>query len=256
MLDMALWWASLVFEAILIVLTYRRRVSQLLPVFFAYLIWTFLSDVLGVFVKTRFPDSFLRFFMFEMPLDLLWQIAVIVELAWSVLRPYRSSLPRYTVAVLTGVILLTAVVIWPLAGISPLGDLPAQWHLLMRIQQTSSILRIVFFLALAGCSQLLAIGWRNRELQVATGLGIYSFASLIGAVLHAQLGGAHRYHEVDQFVTVGYFCSLLYWSVSFLQQEAPRTEFSPKMESLLLAMAGTAQAQRSALREIRKQDKP
>ena len=43
-----------------------------------------------------------------------------------------------------------------------------------QLQHTVSILRILFFLVLAGGSQLLSIGWRDRELQVATGLGFYS----------------------------------------------------------------------------------
>jgi hypothetical protein len=44
-----------------------------------------------------------------------------------------------------------------------------------------------------------------------------------------------------------YSCSLLYWAVCFAQQEAERREFTPQMQSLLLAVAGTARTTRIAL---------
>jgi hypothetical protein len=113
--------------------------------------------------------------------------------------------------------------------------------------QTTSILRILFFLALAGCSQLLSIGWRDRELQVASGLGFYSLVSLAVAMLHTHQNMGPLYSHLQQVVVASYICSLLYWAVSFSQKEAVRREFSPQMQSLLLSVAGTARATRTAL---------
>jgi hypothetical protein len=44
-------------------------------------------------------------------------------------------------------------------------------------------------------------------------------------------------------------CSLAYWGVCFATKEAERREFTPQMQSLLLAMAGTARSTRIALAE-------
>jgi len=63
------------------------------------------------------------------------------------------------------------------------------------------------------------------------------------------------YHNVDLIVTAGYACSLVYWAVSFAQQEAPRQEFTPRMESFLLAVSGAARAQRMTLEQLRKTSK-
>lgn len=126
---------------------------------------------------------------------------------------------------------------------------------MFHLVQTFAIIRILFFLVLAAFSQLLAIGWRDRELQVATGLGIYSVASLGAALLHAQMPGADRYHHVDQLVVVSYIVSLIYWAVSFLQQEAPRQEFTPRMQSILLTVSGAARTNRIAVQELRKGNK-
>jgi hypothetical protein len=142
--------------------------------------------------------------------------------------------------------------VWPIAGSLALPGFGAQSRLLVQFQQSFSILRILFFLALAGFSQLLAIGWRNRELQIATGLGFYSLMSLGAAVLYTHHASQAFYHGIDQAVTVSYLCSLLYWVVSFVQKEAPRQAFSPRMQSFLLAVAGTARANRLAVEEVRK----
>jgi hypothetical protein len=100
---------------------------------------------------------------------------------------------------------------------------------------------------MAACSQLLAIGWRNRELQVATGLGFYSLVSLAAEVLHKHQLGDMRYHHVDQAVIISYICSLAYWVVSFAQKEAVRQEFSPKMQSFLLSVTRSTRTARMAL---------
>ena len=110
----------------------------------------------------------------------------------------------------------------------------------------------MFFLALAALSQFLAIGWRDRELQVATGLGFYSIISTGAALLLTHPGSLHQFDVVEDFVAFSYFCSLLYWVYSFVQQEAPRQDFSPRMQNLLLTVAGVARSDRLAIEEMRK----
>jgi hypothetical protein len=121
----------------------------------------------------------------------------------------------------------------------------------MRLQQTTSILRVLLFLALAGCSQLLSIGWRSRELQVVTGLGFYSLVSLVIAMLHTHHELGELYTHLDQVVVASYLCSLMYWVFCFAQKEPERREFSPQMQSMLLAVAGAARTTRLAMTDAR-----
>jgi len=65
----------------------------------------------------------------------------------------------------------------------------------------------------------------------------------------SQAVGGAQYHLLDQMVTVSYVCSLAYWGICFATKEAKRREFTPQMQSLLLAMAGTARSTRIALAE-------
>ena len=101
---------------------------------------------------------------------------------------------------------------------------------------------------MAGLSQLLSIGWRNRELQMATGLGLYSIVSLTVGILHThQISGTQPYHLLDQAVTASYLVALAYWVFSFATREAERRAFTPQMATFLLAVAGNARATRISL---------
>ncbi len=99
----------------------------------------------------------------------------LVELAWSVLKPIRGSLTRWALLYIAGMILLAGALLWPFSGLE--ADTGAQERLLVHLVQTVGFLRVGFFLLLAATSQWLSIGWRDRELQIATGLGFYSLVS-------------------------------------------------------------------------------
>jgi hypothetical protein len=175
------------------------------------------------------------------------QIGVLIELAWSVLRPLRASLSYRALLIVAVLILATGAAIWPFAVTHEMSSLSLAWRNLLHVEQTTSILRILFFLALAASSQLLSIGWRDRELQVATGLGIYSLVSLAVSLWRSNEGVWSLYSLTNRLLAASYLCSLLYWAFSFAQQEAERREFTPQMQSFLLAMAGTARSTRISL---------
>jgi hypothetical protein len=183
----------------------------------------------------------------ETVVDSILEFGILVELAWSVLRPLRASLPRSALVVVGVLILAVGAAIWPFSSTHALASMSREFQDLERVQQTASIMRILFFLVLAGCSQMLSIGWRDRELQVATGLGFYSLVSLVVEILHTHSANQQHYRLLNQFVAVGYLFSLVYCVVSFAQKEAERREFSPQMQRALLAVAGAAQTTRIAL---------
>jgi hypothetical protein len=103
---------------------------------------------------------------------------------------------------------------------------------------------------MAGFSQLLAIGWRNRELQIATGLGFYSIVSLAATMVHTYQKVGTPYHWLDEVVALSYFGALSYWVLSFATKEAERRNFTPQMERFLVLVGSTARTSRVALREM------
>ena len=230
-------------EAALLLLLLYRRTYRTLPVLCLYVAWGLLSDTAQPAAETHYPAATMTIYMVGLAVDSLFQFGVLFELSRSVLRPLAKFLPRWTSVAVAALILLVCALIWPFSR----SGFTGQQNILIHLEQRFSILRILFFLVLAGCSQLLSIGWRDRELQVATGLGFFSMASVAVSILHARESLFPMYHRMDQFVSASYLCSLIYWVYCFAHQEAERREFTPQMQNFLLALAGTARSTRMAL---------
>ncbi|MGD1108616.1 MAG: hypothetical protein ABR865_16385 [Terracidiphilus sp.] len=254
-LDNVLWFAYIGVEAVLVGLLFYRRAWRSFPIFLSYCIWDILSNLvlyaIGYSSSIYFPAYFT-----QTVLDSTLLFCVLVELAWSVLRPLRSSLARRSLVIVAAILLAAGAIIWPFAALSGLVHVASKQFLIYaQLQQTVSILRILFFLVLAAGSQWLSLSWRDRELQVATGLGFYSIVSVIASMLQAYQATASQLERLNRFVVAGFLCSLVYWVVSFTQKEAERRQFTPQMQNFLLAMAGAAHSTRVAMTESRS-DKP
>jgi hypothetical protein len=254
-LDSNLELVFAIVQAIVIVLLIIRRIYKALPLFSSYLIWLLLlqgaSALLSTYSESHRASYEHQFFIASI-FDIVFLLCVLAELSMSVLSPIRSSLPRWTGLVVAGILALVFGVIWNFAIPPGFSNLTTTSQQAVHIDIASSVLRIVFFLVLAGFSQLLALGWRDRELQIATGLGFYSLVSLSVMVLHMNQGASNTdairmYHILDRVVGVSYIVSMVYWVVSFAQKVPERREFTPQMQSFLLALAGNAREARVAL---------
>lgn len=238
-------------------LAIRGKLFRIMPVFCCYLAWCLLTDVLFFTIVSRYfsgsSDVYRKIYVVQMVVDSIFQFAVLVELAWAVLRPIRTALARYSILVLVSLFIVAGALIWPVSAHMLPGNVNASGISFVHAQQTIAILRVVIFLALAGFSQLLSIGWRNRELQIATGLGFFSMCSLAISIIHSHqtvssAADSNRYyHALDEIGVAAYICSQIYWMYSFAQQEQERQEFSPEMRSFLLAVTGAARGTRVAL---------
>jgi hypothetical protein len=255
-LDNAFWFAYIVIEAALVGLLAYRRAWRLLPLFFAYCIWDILSNLVSFatahFLHLNYSNPiYLTTYLAQTVIDSVLMFGVLVEVAWSVLRPIRSSLPRSALFVVAAVILILGAIIWPFVVFSNLAHYSMELRVVLHLQRTVSVLRILLFLLLAGCSQLLSISWRDRELQIATGLGFYSLVTLAVSMLQPHLVTSQQYILLNQIGVASFLCSVVYWIFSFSQKEAARQEFTPQMQRVLLAMAGTARTTRVALEDSR-----
>jgi len=256
-LDNTLWFSCNCAGIIAIALLLYRRFWRSFPLFLAYNVWGILGNAAAFAVLRRYStysSTYVSVYLINMLVDSALMFGLLVELAWSVLRPLRSALPRTTLIVVIVLILAVGAAIWPFTSL-PSQTAAAELILLSRLQQTVSALSVVAFLVLAAGSQLLSIGWRNRELQIATGLGLYSLVSVVVNVLHTKPEWVAQYNRLDRLVVAAFLCSLIYWIFSFAQQEQERRAMSPQMQGLLLAMAGAARTNRVALADSRARSK-
>ncbi len=247
MLDSLLAGCGVAAETILVVLLAKKRVYRALPAFFGYVCWSLLSDTGFFLIQSRGLAAPFGLYEAQMVIDAAMIFALLVELFWSVLRPIRNSLPRQSWIAIALLIAVVGLLLWPVAGFTLPGHLTPQGMYFFRLQQTFAILRVVVFLAMAGFSQMLAIGWHHRELQIATGLGFYSIVSLSIAIVHTHQAVGVEYHRLDEIGAFSYLGALLYWVLAFATKEAERQNFSPQMESFLLLVGSTARISRGVL---------
>jgi hypothetical protein len=244
---MTLWISGTVAVCGVILLLLYRGIWRRFPLFFAYSVWVLLANaVVFVLFEQRYP-GYAQAYLVDMAGDSVLLFGVLVELGWSILRPLHGSLWGGTRYVVGALILLLGVIIWPFAvpPVSP--GMPAVTMLILHLQQTFYVVRIVVFLALAGSSHFLSIGWRDRELQIATGLGATSVVSLAVAMLRVYPSMRTEIHMLNELVIVTFLASQLYWIFSFAQKEQERRQMTPQMQSVLLAVAGAARSTREAI---------
>lgn len=251
-LDTALFFVGLIAEAAVLGLLLFRHLHKSLPIFVSYLAWSVINDVSLVTLLRHFSDPRvgLRIYLASSAVDAIFMFCILIEISMSVLGPIRNSLPRWTGLRVAAVVLCLCGIVWFFAKPSAT-DIPIR-QLIVHMQLTTAIVRVLFFVALAALSQFLSLGWRDRELQIATGFGIYSFASLLVELVHQNPAlwsspTMAQFHVLEEIASASYVLSMLYWSFSFAQAETERREFTPQMHNLLLAIAGHARSTRIAM---------
>lgn len=245
-LENALSITGMVAESVVIGLLLYRGIYRRLPIFLVYCISALLTDILAFWLRVYSQKGYgIEFYLSQSALDFALQFCVLVEVAWSVLQPVRRFLSQRALLLIAGLILAVGATIWPFAGITQIAAPTQTWRIMMQLQQTVTIVRVLFFLGLAASSQVLSLGWRDRELQVATGFGFYSLVSLIVAVINTHQSSVLQFRDLYVFVMISFILSLFYWVFSFAQREPARREFTPKMQSNLLALAEAARVARN-----------
>ena len=241
--------AGIASEATVLSLMIWRGVYKSYPVFTAYIVWAIVSDS-SYIVAPHLYQGRMNSYIVEIGIDSLLQFMVMVELMISTLKTLRNSLPKWALGLIPFLLVLVGASLWPIAGFAVQSNIDASSHILVILQQTVSLLRVVLLLVLVAFSQFLSIGWRDRELQIASGLGFYSILSLVVWVLHTHQAVGPQYHWLDLVTSFGYLGTLAYWMVAFAQKEPETRKISPQMVRFLVSMGGAVQADRMALESV------
>jgi hypothetical protein len=256
-LDTYLGITSAILQAIVVLVLVRKRIHREFPLFSAYLVWVFIVDLAASLGASRLrPDLYAHIYFVLSIFDAVFMFSILVEMSMSVLKPVKETLPRWTIVVVAGAIGAVALALWPIAIPPGAAHLSQMSRAIIRFDITTSMLRVLFFVSLAVLSQLLSLGWRDRVVQISTGLGIFSLVSLCVTFLHMHQGvGQARlndlYHVLDRIVAGSYIASLLYWLVCFAQDVPERQEFTPQMQSLLASVAQNAEGLRMGLGNVK-----
>jgi hypothetical protein len=235
---------GLIAEISLFVVLIVRRQYKNFPVFTVCIASNLLNDIGFVALAVAFPIHVEQSVAFTLlPLQYLLDLAVLLEISWNVLRPVHASLPHGSVRAF--VVMLT---------VSLLGGVLLAYHfghtgnkiqyIKAPLDLMVGLLRMLIFVSTAAFAQLLGIGWRNKVLQLATGLSFYSAVDLIVSLVE-RYSGASRELEAVRMIAVTLQLSFFVWV--FTTKEVRRREFSPQMEQFLVTLAGRAKLARTAL---------
>jgi hypothetical protein len=240
--------AVILMQAVLAGTIVRRGLSRSYPIFLLYLCLNLIEDPSAIILSSRSPDLYRHFYFVVTVLDYILQLFILWEIARNVFRPAKGVTPL-PVKRLAAVGLLVCLLI--LASFSPRITLIATLDSLTRITLVLAILKIVLFGVLAGFAQLLGIGWRNHVLQLASGFAFFGAASLLVQLSnsHTPPGAEYLLHRaaLNEIQSGAYLATLLFWIWAFSRNEAPRKDFTPQMQEVLVTIAQSAKRTRLAV---------
>jgi len=249
-MDSALMTLGMVGQLLLFLILLQRRFYKTFPIFFLYILYSVLSDILFLlwFQHVSQEAYFVAFFVEKVP-EFLLQLGVLYEVAQRVLSPVKRSLPKASLGVFAALVVCGTV----LACFLSIHKMPVQLTLwsqyFVQLNFTVAILRLVIFSTIVFFSQMLGIGWKNHVMQIASGLLGYSVVVLMVEMLHRFSGVTDDavYHLQEQFRIVAWCVALGYWSYVLARKEAPRREFGPKMANFLATISRKVSQDRAAV---------
>lgn len=222
-----------------------RRQYKTFPVFTIYIAFNICCDLLvGALDAVPHHSIARQTGLLLLPPQYLLELAVLVEIAWRLVKPVQSSLPPRVLKVF-GYLTLTALAGGALLAWQVNPDAAQTLEKLkFRLDLTIGVLRMLLFVLTAGFAQILGIGWRDKVLKLATGLSFYSAVDLIGSFIQSQHGPSS---VVNDLKVGGYLIQLSFFLWAFTTKAVERREFSPQMQEFLVSISGRARDTRAAI---------
>jgi hypothetical protein len=254
--DQTVWLAGFLTEILLIVVLLVRGEYKRFPIFLSLVVISLIDDPLFIWLShTVSIATYYRLRAMSTVLDSLLQIGVLTEIAYKVLKPARETMPRRLLLGLALLLLLGFVttLIWTLDQNGQSKSFELVFLRLQQIDFSFAFLRLGLFAAITGFSQMLGITWRNHVIRLAAGLAFYSAVSVVVQLTVSHLPQSNHeiydsdYSLLNRIQVIAYFGALVFWVWSFLQKDAPRREFTPQMERILVTISQTARRNRVSL---------
>ena len=245
--DGVLGAVTLVAEAAIAYLMIKKGSRRDYPLLLTYVFFNLAIDPLAWLLQST--GIYLKFYFTGQVLDYLLQLLIILEIGRNVLRPSKRSLPFRLWPIVTAGILVCAIVA---ATFSPSTQSSGNAAVLLRVTLGLAILKLLLFAAMAGFAQFLGIGWKSRVLQLASALAFYGAVSLLVQLSSSHLPSTSPTYSAHlvrlaQIQSVAYNLMLIFWVWAFSRNEAPRKDFTPQMQEVLVTIAGAAKRTRLAV---------
>jgi hypothetical protein len=232
-------------EFVLLGVLLARRTYRSFPVFTAYFTFNILADILLGLLRAQFSKATASWAALGLlaPQYLL-ELGVLLEIAWHVLKPVQPSLPPKALKIFAAVTTLALATGLLLAWHVDVHASGVYEKVKFPLDLTAGLLRMLLFAAIAAFAQVLGIGWKNRVLQLATGLSFYSAIDLLASLLQSHSGQAAM---ASHWKGAAYLLELGFFIWAFTTKDVERREFTPQMQDFLVTMSGRARTIRTAV---------
>jgi len=234
-LDTVLWAATIVMLAVLVVTLVFKKRFRVAP-WFTIWISSGLTLTLALYITYRLGRSSLYTILYWgwAVADLLLQLAVIVEIARSVLkrdgRWVEGSHTRFLAMAGVSVLLSVSLAL----SVHP-ATVYATDTWAVRGNLFTTLLICMLFSALMFVSQQFGLSWRSHIMRIGYGLTAWALTSFIVDMLHSYWGITRHYAQLDRIRNFAYLGSLIYWFVALWRAEVGK-KLSPDVFSRLSSL--------------------
>jgi hypothetical protein len=207
-IQLALWIAQPVMQALVLVAMFRRKLHKSFPVFFSFAI----AQIVVFLVQ--FPvyrwasrDTYFYVFWISMAVNLVIEFKIIHEVFLDVFRPYHA-LKDLGTALFKWAALIMILVSVVLISITPGWDDPILKtvlvsHRCVRVIQCGLVLFLLAF------SKPLGFSWKRQSFGIAMGFGVLASAELLAVALYS---GRHISGDaMNIFNMTAYMVSVWTW---------------------------------------------
>src|SRR5271170_5789611 len=157
-LDNALWALSLAGQLCLLLIMVYRKLYRHFPILTAYLFYSSLSDSLFFFIFRHWSQkAYFQAYFADLVPEFMFQIAILLEVAFNIVRPVRRSLPKSALLVLAGMLVSGTVLALVLSIRSSPTQLTHWGQYFAQLNFAVAILRVIIFSAITVFSQMLGI---------------------------------------------------------------------------------------------------
>jgi hypothetical protein len=225
----AIWIILPILQFLIGLAMVRRKLVGTFPVFFAYTIFHFIDQILGVIFFYFLPNSYFTFYWVGELIDAFMTLAVIQEIFTVAFAPY-NALRKWAATIFRSLTFLLCVVAALVAVFVPVSETNRTMEALFALDRSVQIVQLGLLVFLFLFCKLFGMTWRHYVFGIAAGFVVMtSIGTAVVAVrAHEGQGGNVWWNLLGP---IGFTLGYVVWSYYFASEKSvvalnivPRTE--------------------------------
>jgi hypothetical protein len=232
-LDRALWAASFLGHAALLLVLIVKNRWKTFPVFTSWISFNILRDILLFLIYRHGSESlYAKAYWGAAILDLALQVTLVFEMARIVLKPtgtwVRDAWRSFLLFGAIGAVIAVALAF----AVNPSAPTTfGAWITKGRLFATLLICEL--FASMMFASSRLGLVWRNHVMGLGQGLTVWAVVVLFVDAAHSYFGATWYQDGLAHARIIIYLCATIYWTITFWLSEPKSRTLSHEMQDYL-----------------------